>query len=234
MPLRTLVPEEHAVGRAGQRRAGAATAPACFSTGKLSPVSTASLTKQSVASRITRVGRHQAAGGEQHDVAGHEVLDRHRRGAPSRNDRGARVRTRARSACGGCLRAVLARVADERRVAETMVSTIAASDPSRRVSADDDGGEHQQQQQRTAQLARQHPPARQRALLAQLIRPVMPQPLDRPGPQLSARGALAKRCNSSAESSAQGCGVSAAGVTSPNVPRRPCGRAAAATPRDSP
>ena len=56
--------------RAARRRARAPSRP-----GKLSPVSTASLTKKSVASRMTPSAGHQAAGREQHDVARHDLLD---------------------------------------------------------------------------------------------------------------------------------------------------------------
>ena len=51
VPLRTLVPRNTQFIRS-RKPAVASTAPGCFSTGKLSPVSTASLTKKSVASRM--------------------------------------------------------------------------------------------------------------------------------------------------------------------------------------
>ena len=101
---------------ARQRSPSPPTAPACFSTGKLSPVSTASLTKKSVASSTTPSAGHEAAGRQQRRRRrARPVLERRPAGAGRRADvcarrvnraRGARRRRSARCtrACSRCPR----------------------------------------------------------------------------------------------------------------------------------
>ena len=89
LPLRTLVPRKTTVGALAERRASAGRrARGRFSTGKLSPVSTASLTKQSVASRMHAVAGTRAPAESSTTSPGDDLLQWNggratRRGQPS-------------------------------------------------------------------------------------------------------------------------------------------------------
>ena len=106
--------EEDAIraGRASPR--SAATGPGRFSTGKLSPVRTASLTKKSAASRITPSAGTRLPADEQHDVARHDLFHRHIDGVPVAKDAGSCAHARLKGRRGG-LRLVLARVSNAHR-----------------------------------------------------------------------------------------------------------------------
>ena len=165
--------EKDAVQSVAQSRRSAATAPGRFSTGKLSPVSTASLTKKSVASRIDAVGRHEAAGREQHDVAWHDLVHRDFRGLPIAQHASARSHTRLQS---------------RRRRLGLVLARIADADGREHDHQDDDGihplaghrrragREDQHQQQRVSDLVHQHPRARQAPVLAHLVRSILAKP----------------------------------------------------------
>ena len=82
----TVVPMKHRFGATervrvdaatGRLSTGARSSVSVFSTGIASPVSADWLMKRSFAREQPHVGRNHVAGGQVHDVAGHEVLEGH-------------------------------------------------------------------------------------------------------------------------------------------------------------
>ena len=116
------------------------------------------------------VGRNQAARGEQHDVARHDLFQGHIDRTPVAKDTGLCPHARLKGRRGGlCL--VLARVSNAHR-GEHDHDDDDGIDPLARQRRCR-GGEDQHQQQRVAELIHQYPRPREALVLAHLVRPVL-------------------------------------------------------------
>ena len=116
------------------------------------------------------VRRHQAARGQQHDVARHDLFQRHIHRAPVAKDAGLCAHARLKGRRGG-LGLVLARVSNAHG-GEHDHDDDGGIDPLARQRRRH-GGEDQHQQQRVPELIRQHPRASEAPVLAHLVRSVL-------------------------------------------------------------
>ena len=172
MPLRALVPRKTQFSRSRKPAVGGDGARSLFN-GKALAGQDRFADEEVSGLENHAVGRNQAARGEQHDVARHDLFQRHIDRAPVAKDAGLCAHTRLKGRRGGlCL--VLARVSDAHR-GEHDHDDDDGIDPLARQRRCR-GGEDQHQQQRVSELIHQHPRPREALVLAHLVRSVLAQP----------------------------------------------------------